>query len=309
MTNLSTSPTRPAPPLGGFQQLDGRRVFTHRQGDGGPAVVFLPGASAVGLDYYGVQQQVAEFTTAVVYDRSGTGYSDPVPLPRTAAAVADELRELLRAQDIPGPYVLAAHSLGAAYAFRFAQSYPRDVAGLVWLDGFHREWDDFVPAAMSLAETERLAPDPKRLEQLRPMLRETFAELRAGYPRPVREALLAAKVSDDWLRAGIAERGTLVAIAEELRAGPGVPDVPLIALTVTGVDPALPRQTALDLNDAKSRMDAALAGSVSRGRHRVVSDTFHHRLCFDRADAVVRAIRDVVDAREPHLDSAPSRFT
>src|SRR3981081_2819844 len=90
MTNNSTSTAPLAPPIGGFQKIDGRRVFVHRSGSGGPAVVFLPGASAGGLDYFLVQQQVSQFTTAVVYDRGGTGYSDPVPLPLTAAAVAAE---------------------------------------------------------------------------------------------------------------------------------------------------------------------------------------------------------------------------
>ena len=87
MTINSTYPARPAPPVGGFQEVDGRRVFLHRSGSGGPAVVFLPGAGAVGLDYFGVRQQVSRLRTAVVYDRGGTGYSDPAPLPRTATAV------------------------------------------------------------------------------------------------------------------------------------------------------------------------------------------------------------------------------
>ncbi|MFE9637289.1 alpha/beta fold hydrolase [Streptomyces sp. NPDC006463] len=82
MTNNSTSPARLAPPIGGFQEIEGRRIFVHRSGSGGPAVVFLPGASAVGLDYLVVQQGVSQFTTAVVYDRGGTGHSDPLPLPR-----------------------------------------------------------------------------------------------------------------------------------------------------------------------------------------------------------------------------------
>ncbi len=85
------------PLVGGFQEIDGRRIYVHKSGSGGPAVVFLPGASAVGLDYFHLQQRVAEFSTAVVYDRGGTGYSDPLPLPRTGTAVATELRELLRA--------------------------------------------------------------------------------------------------------------------------------------------------------------------------------------------------------------------
>jgi pimeloyl-ACP methyl ester carboxylesterase len=288
MTNSSTSSARLAPPIGGFQKIDGRGVFVHRMGSGEPAVVFLPGASAVGLDYFGVQQQVSEFTTAVVYDRGGTGYSDPLPLPRTAAEVATELRELLHAQGIAGPYVLAAHSLGGLYAYRFAQLYPRNVAGLVWLDALHRDWDDFMPPTACFAEFERTAPSFEQLEKMRPALREMRTELLADYPKDIRQALVDAKASDEWARVGMAERTGLTDLATELRAGPTIPDVPVVALTV--LEP-----TQHEMHDGKTRMDAALVNTVSRGKQRILSDTAHHRLCFDRPDAVVQAIRDVVD--------------
>ncbi|MFH8572836.1 alpha/beta fold hydrolase [Streptomyces sp. NPDC017993] len=299
MTNNSTSTTRPAPPAGGFQTVDGRRVFVHRLGSGGPAVVFLPGASAVGLDYFGVQQEVSQFTTAVLYDRGGTGYSDPLPLPRTAAAVATELRELLRAQNIAAPYLLVPHSLGGFYAHRFAQLYPQDVAGLVAMDAFHRDWDDFMPPAAGLAALEQMAPEPEQMEATRPALREMFAELYADYPEHMRQALIDARMSDEWIRVGIAERGTLAELATELRAGPDIPDVPVVALTVVGTDPAqralTSERTLREMNDGRTRMDAALVSAVSHGEQRIISDTSHHRLCFDRPDAVVQAIRDVVD--------------
>lgn len=299
MTNNSTSPARLAPPVGGFQEIDGRRVFVHRSGSGGPAVVFLPGAGAVGLDYFGVQQGVSQFTTAVVYDRGGTGYSDPLPLPRTAAAVATELHELLRAEDLAAPYVLVAHSLGGAYAHRFAQLYPQDVAGLVWLDAFHRDWDDFMPPATGLAATEQMAPGPEQLEQMRPALGEMHAELLATYPKHLRKPLIDAKASDEWMRVGIAERSRLVELATELKAGPNIPDVPVVALTVLDTAPAqqapTSKRTLRELHDGRTRMDAALVSAVSHGEQRVLSDTHHHRLCFDRPDAVVQAVRDVVD--------------
>jgi pimeloyl-ACP methyl ester carboxylesterase len=299
MTNNITSSARLAPPIGGFQEIDGRRIFVHRSGSGGPAVVFLPGASAVGLDYFGVQQQVSQFTSAVVYDRGGTGYSDPLPLPRTAAAVATELHELLRGQNVAAPYVLVAHSLGGFYAHRFAQLYPQDVAGLVWLDALHRDWDDFMPPAACLAAVEQMAPDREQLEQMRRALREMRGELLADYPEHVREALIDAKVSDEWIHVGIAERGKLAELAAELRAGPNIPDVPVVALTVVGTDPAqqslTSERTLQEMHDGKTRMDAALVSAVSHGEQRILSDTLHHRLCFDRPDAVVQAIRDVVD--------------
>ncbi|MFQ6394192.1 alpha/beta fold hydrolase [Nocardia sp. KC 131] len=294
MTNNSTSPARPAPPIGGFQEIDDRRIFVHRSGSGGPPVVFLPGATAVGLDYLGVQHEVSQFTTAVVYDRGGTGYSDRIALPRTAAAVATELHQLLRAQNVPAPYVLVPHSLGGFYAHRFAQLYPQDVAGLVWLDGLHRDWDDFMPAAASLATAEQMGPDLEQLGQMRQALREMHAELYADYPEHVRQPLIDARVSDEWMHAGIAERRTLVELAAELRAGPDIPDVPVVALSVLGTDPAQQQRALRELHDGRTRMDAALVSAVSRGEQRILSDTFHHRLCFDRPDAVVQAIRDVI---------------
>ena len=104
-------------PLGAW--YDG--FFLHRSGEGRPAVVFLPGAGLIGLDFLNVQQRVAEFTTSVVYDRAGTGWSPDTALPRSAAAVAGELRDVLRAAGIPGPYVLAGHSVGGLYVRRFAK--------------------------------------------------------------------------------------------------------------------------------------------------------------------------------------------
>ncbi|MRH87452.1 alpha/beta fold hydrolase [Nocardia sp. SYP-A9097] len=296
MTNNSNGfAARIAPAVGGFRVVQGRRVFVHRVGSGGPAVVFLPGASAVGLDYLVVQEQVSLFTTAVVYDRGGTGYSDAVALPRSAEAVAVELRELLRLENIDGPYVLAAHSLGGLYAHRFAQLFPGDVAGLIWLDGLHQDWDEFMPAAVSLAAAEQAAPDGEEFEQLRPGLREMHAELLADYPEWMREPLIEAKVSDEWIRSGFAERRRLAEIADELRAGPRIPDVPVVALSVLGSDPTSRALMSQEMRDGRTRMDAALVSGFSRGEQRIVHDTLHHRLCFDRPDAVVQAIRDVVD--------------
>lgn len=295
MTNDSISSGRFAPPVGGFRVIGGRRIFVRRVGNGGPAVVFLPGASAVGLDYFAVQEAVSRFTTAVVYDRGGTGYSDSVPLPRGAAAVATELREVLRAENISGPYVLVAHSLGALYAHRFTQLYPRDIAGLVWLDGLNRDWDQYMPATANLAAAEQMSTGPEQIEQMRMALREMNAELLADYPEQVRTALTEAKESDEWIRVGFAERGGLVDVATELKSGPNIPDVPLIALSVVGADPALPETIQRAMHDGRTRMDAALVNSVSHGEQRILTDTFHHRLCFDRPDAVVRAIRDVLD--------------
>jgi pimeloyl-ACP methyl ester carboxylesterase len=134
----------------------------HRSGTGRPAVVFLPGAALVGLDYLRVHERAAELTTSVIYDRAGTGWSDPAPLPRTAAEVTGELRDLLRAAELPAPYVLAGHSLGGAYARHFAQRFPREVAGLLLLDPFHEELVARAPRRAREMLARMKDPSPRR---------------------------------------------------------------------------------------------------------------------------------------------------
>ncbi|GLZ81308.1 hypothetical protein Afil01_61150 [Actinorhabdospora filicis] len=299
----STTPTAPtfgssAPPLGAFAEIDGRRVFVHREGEGGPAVVFLPGASAIGLNYYGLQRRVAEFTTAVIYDRGGSGYSDSMPLPRSAEDVATELRDLLHAQDIPAPYVLVAHSLGGAYAQRFAQLFPDEVAGLVWLDAFHSDWDDYMPEEASIAAGERMAPPVEQLRQALPFIRDFVAETYADYPADLRDAVVDYHQSETWVQVGHAERGTMTPLVAELKAGPGFPDVPLIALTPLAVDPnqaaLMSEETLQAIHDGKTNLYQALADSVPHGEHRVLTDANHSQLITERADTIIEAIRDIV---------------
>ncbi|WAS91899.1 hypothetical protein [Nannocystis punicea] len=42
-------------PLRRRYRADGRHLALHKSGTGGPAVVFLPGAGLVGLDYLNIQ--------------------------------------------------------------------------------------------------------------------------------------------------------------------------------------------------------------------------------------------------------------
>ena len=62
--------------------------------------------------------------------------SDPIAQPRTAPEVVADLHALLQAAEIPGPYVLAAHSLGGLFARLYASTYPDEVVGLVLVDAY-----------------------------------------------------------------------------------------------------------------------------------------------------------------------------
>ena len=283
-----------------LHEVDGRRLFLHASGAGGPAVVFLPGAGLVGLDYLNVRDAVAGLTTSVVYDRAGTGWSDPVALPRTAAEVATELRDLLRAAAVPGPYVLAGHSLGGVYARRFAQLFPADVAGLLLIDPGHEDLFAYLPDEAA-AMNEAMKPDPDGLPDLTTeqieAARTAYAGLYATWPDAEREALIEYHLTE-WRTALYETTNLESAVYDEMRAGGPIPDLPLTVLTAAGrnaywaafASEDLIRRAQAGIND----LHAAIAASVTRGQHRAIAGASHQFLHLEHPDAVVDAIRDLI---------------
>ena len=73
-------------------------MLLHRSGAVSPAVLFLSGAGLIGLNCFNIQDEISHRTTSILYDRSGTGWIDDIPLPGTAGEVAEELRTLLNAR-------------------------------------------------------------------------------------------------------------------------------------------------------------------------------------------------------------------
>ncbi|GAA2824844.1 alpha/beta fold hydrolase [Crossiella cryophila] len=285
-------------PLGEHVRVAGRSLFTHRSGRGGPPVVFLPGASMVGLHYLNLHNRIAEHTTCVLYDRAGTGFSERIPLPRTAAEVADELRELLRVSGISGPYLLVAHSLGGVYARRFAQRYPDQVAGLVSLEGAHEDWDDYMPPELRIQHGAADAPMPEPSTEIIQRFRELITAKLADWPAEIRELLIERQLDLEWMRIGALERSNLATVFAELRRGGPIPDVPYLLYTANGIDPSqrlfLSEELLRVQGERKLAMYRALAAAAPRGEHRVLAHGSHSWLHMDQPEEVVEGILDVL---------------
>ncbi|MFF0739549.1 alpha/beta fold hydrolase [Streptomyces sp. NPDC004111] len=283
------------PPLGRMYEAGGRRLMLHRSGTGGPPVVLLPGAGLVGLDFLNVQAGAAGFTTSVLYDRAGTGWSDAVELPRRPAEVAEELRALLGAAGVPGPYLLVGHSLGAFYARRFAQLFPAEVAGLVLLDPGHEDMLAHVPGELaSLAEEMKpgTEPLPDLTEEQESAARGQWAQLYAGWPGEVSGPLIEHNLAS-WRTAVEEVRNFETEVYEELRRGGALPQVPVSVISAAGSNPYWARFMT---EEAQRRVRAGIRGlhaslTTPGGEHRELPDASHQYLHIEHPEEVLDTIR------------------
>lgn len=154
---------------------DGARLNLYCTGKGGPAVIFDSGFTDWAPAWAFVQPRVAQWTTACSYDRAGSGFSGPGPMPRTSMRIAEELRSALRNAGIKGPYILAGHAFGGDNVRAFADLYPADTAGLVMVEA---DTDDVEPPAMQ--EGLRRA-----IPRVRASLSACRDQIAAGKPPPM----------------------------------------------------------------------------------------------------------------------------
>jgi pimeloyl-ACP methyl ester carboxylesterase len=123
----------------------GFRLNLYCMGSGSPTVVFDSGWGDWAPAWSKVQPEIAKWTRTCSYDRAGTGFSHPGPMPRTSVHIAEELHTALHHAGMSGPYILVGSAFGGDNVRTFADLYMDEVAGLVLDDA---DPDDLEPEAM-----------------------------------------------------------------------------------------------------------------------------------------------------------------
>lgn len=114
-----------------------RRLAISITGTNGPPVVMLPGLGGQHLVWWQVRALLGDVRSVSLGPPNPKGVDPPAEHEiesRTASWAADQLRRLLRAGDVPPPYVLVGMWAGGWIADRFAAAWPDEVGGLIQLD-------------------------------------------------------------------------------------------------------------------------------------------------------------------------------
>ena len=209
------------------------------------------------------------------------------------------MRELLRAAGVTPPYVLVGHSLGGAYARRYAQLFPAEVAGLVLLDPAHEGYLSGAPRQTLLGQLRMIAALLGAALNIKAFYRPMFERMFALWPASLR-AILADYHVRSWRRSLQEARNLDSEVLAEIRDGGDLAGAPMVVLTAMGVDPFMaPFASATymsALNSYKAAIYTAFALAQPCGENRLVEQAGHSTFHTDRPDAVVKAIHDVLDA-------------
>ena len=114
--------------------IPGARMHVREMGVHGPTLVLESGIAASSLNWCLLQPRLAAFAKTCSYDRAGFGWSTTENRSCSLTRITDDLHALVRALDLPVPFVIVAHSFGGYISRTYAQRFPQDLAGVVLVD-------------------------------------------------------------------------------------------------------------------------------------------------------------------------------
>lgn len=266
----------------------GRSMYIECQGTGSPTVLLLSG-SGLASDVWNFPEQatptvypnVGTFTRVCAYDRPGVQYldgkpsqSDPVPQPTTTQNSVADLTALLKAADVPGPYVLVVHSLSGLIARLFAAQHADAVKGIVFVDVLTPELRANMTTDEWEAWKEANARQPEAIAAYLPLERQNF------------DVIL-----DEVKAAAPLKPMPVVVLTADKKYGDLVP----LYLDQGLLPPSVARDFGTVIDRANTAAQNELAALVPGEKH-ITNTKSGHNMMIDNGPLVISSTREVVDA-------------
>jgi pimeloyl-ACP methyl ester carboxylesterase len=290
-TAATEADQRNYPPPGNLVNVDGYKMHVYCLGEGSPTVILDSANMGTVSNWAWIQPEIAKTTRVCAYDRANSGWSDISPQPHDTRRNAEALHTLLQKSGVSGPYVLVGHSFGGLYTRMFAELYPDEAAGMVFIegtlpDGLNRLGKaDIMPNSPRAAMMDA-APFISRLGILRLMV---FPATDPDLPKPQRSELQAFLSSTKWAEMIRRQYHLFPTLLEQVRplyeAG-SLGRMPVAVVLGSEGDGQIPEwrelfaaQAALSTNNTLVTVDGANHASlVDRQEHALQTSTIIRRV-------------------------------
>ena len=225
-------------------------------------------------------------TRVCSYDWTGEGWSSGTPSAQDGRQLSSDLHGLLAVAHVPGPYVIAGHSVGGIYALLYAAHYLKQVAGVALIDSstpYQFDLPDYPNSYRLLRRAAAVFPSLARAG----LVRLSTSTGNAGLPPQARNAARAFAASPRELRADHVEVEQLPGLFNETKAFKSLGGKPLAVVTAT-----------LGQQRGWAAAQDELAKLSTNSVHRTVPGATHETLLEDERFAKIasRAIAQVVQS-------------
>ncbi|MCP9487307.1 MAG: alpha/beta fold hydrolase [Gaiellaceae bacterium MAG52_C11] len=296
-TVAEATSSNPAPSTGRTYTVAERQLYLECSGSGSPTVILFNGLYERTPHWAWVKQGVAGQTRVCTFDRAGQGWSRGGTVSQDARQLSEDARDLLAAAHIPGPYVLAGHSVGGTYALAYAMTFPADVAGVALIDSA-------TPYQFDLPDYPGFYSMWRRVSATLPSLaRAGLTRVLGGggsLPPDARRAAHDFGASPRELRADRVELAQLPTVFRQTKELKSLDGKPLYVLTAD-------RGNQAGWRDAQRKLATLSTNSL----HRTATGATHMALLDNQDFAAVtaRAIGDVVRAARSGTAIARGRLS
>lgn len=289
------------PPPGKMIDAGGYRLHLQKFGSGSPTIVLEAASGETSISWRDIPKQLAQFSTVVVYDRGSFAWSDKATTTRSGPHIVHELHTALQQGHIPGPYIIVGHSLGGMYARLFAQTYQRDIAGLVLLDAKPVDDDSKTAAILAQEHFQKPLPLPwvsKLLKQSGVMRLFQHVLLEGLVRYEDRDKFINVIAKPDYFDA-VEEEGRSIPLMEDLIRNQNLGDIP-VRIIARGLIP--PENAKAGFSQAASRKieDIWQAGQkqmlqLSTDSKLIIAKNSGHYIIHDEPGLVVNVIGQLIN--------------
>lgn len=139
----------------GLVDIGSHSLYVNIQGQGVPTIVFETGYGDTNDCWSTIQSELKKDYKTFCYDRANLGKSEDNGLEKNVLQQVEELRTLLISKQVEAPYIMVAHSSGSYIVKTFMALYPKEVAGVLFIDGTSEyQNEELVPLMPEVVQEE-----------------------------------------------------------------------------------------------------------------------------------------------------------